>query len=1684
MRVLAPALDHVIRRVPLAVLLVSVFVASASYGTDIVDVILVDEDQVRTSVGPDGYEQVSLDGFATRTVVGEPMIPTKSRTYLLPEGMRVSRVEVLESSRQSLTGEHRILPGGYFEAQVDGGTQPMNAELLDSAREFPGPLVELVNQGWMRGHRVATVAIHPLQYRPRGAELVLYPEISYRLVLEPDSEQPLTRRLRVSEDVWNVDRRLVATAVENWAEGMTGTPDILSGESSRGFAPTEIPSLDGSLVEYLIITTEELEPAFQRLADWKTRCGVPASIRTLTWIEANYPGGFDMPEKIRFFLRDAYSKWGTIWVVLGGDEHVVPMRRATSDYYGAGNWLIPTDLYYECLDGNWNADGDDRFGEGYKSLYEPGDDADLYPELVAGRIPAETPEEVDVFLDNLFEYQSPENVGYQTRALFIGEVVFPIWWNPGDPVYLNGKDCCQYGMDFLPAHWDTTTLFEYPDDTESRETVIDAFNEGYALTAYVSHGDAFKMSTADDRFMYANDVDALMNGGNRGIMFQLNCHLSQIELEAMNERFMLNPNGGLIAPLGCTHYDFPHVGQFYLGEFCRLMFRTELEKIGELNAAHKLPYMAESIPDISAFRWSTLTYILMGDPEMMVWTELPESLVVTHAGSVSLDGGAYLVEVTDGTDPVEAAMVCFHNEDTGDYARGTTDELGQVTLDLSPRALGTASLIVTKRNFYPAVDSVAVGGTGARVFVESVVIDDDASGESSGNGDGVWDAGETVELIVTLSNGGDQTAENVSAELGLPSGSELTASFMMDGALDPAVVHIGRDAVNPLAIPFTVSLSGESLWGRPSFMACADSAIYAWEDASGWHVRCNGAMGNHVFSGTVSTDGEILSVAGFMLEDDDLVFGGDVTFTFASDSTECEDGFDLVVADSFSVDIIDTTQFFDYIDVGQSVSRTFVVQADASARNEDQVRFLMDIYADARDQWVDGFRLEIAAPVLEDHFHTAEDVTHGNGNMIPEVGDTLLVTCRIANNGAAKAVGVEGTLSAISDAMILNDSIIVGDVAAGEMVETAETFSIYCSGPLPQVRLELIDALGHVWREDWELIPPAVPTGLSTETAGPGVVEVWWDVQEEDDLVGYNVYRMEHDVWDLQRSNGRVLEGTAYYRDTGLDVMTKYWYEISAVDTSGNETAHTAYKSRWTNPEEQAGWPQLTDDTIYSSLAVGDVDGNGDMEVVVGSKDWRVYMWDDLGNLKPGWPVVTGDEVWSSPALADLDGDPDLEVIVGCNNGTLYAWNPDGSGVLNPDGELASTNYLIRSTPLVVDLDDDYYPEIIVGSGSRLMAWNHDGTGYLESNGVFFAMGGGEAGGSPAVADVDGDEYYEVFMGGNGGNLYAWNHDGTGYLDSTSIFAPTGPIWSSPSIADLENDGDLEIVCADLDGFVYVWDDTGGVLPGWPVDTEFEIRSSPSLGDLDGDGDLEIVLGSRGGWSWAWHHDGTGVRFANGQLWYCAGELWSSPALGDVGGDGDLEVVVGTTLGDLYCIEHTGAKTAGFPIKTEEAIYSSPVITDLDRDGDVDIAVAGYDAAVHVYDMAGSYNPERMPWSMFRHDLNRTGFMDFELTPVAEEEDERRAPLVTALRQNYPNPCNPRTTISYSLAKAGRVEITLYNVQGQRVKTLVSGKQDAGIHNVEWHGVDSNGHAVSSGVYFCRMFAEGQRFSRKVVMLK
>jgi hypothetical protein len=107
-----------------------------------------------------------------------------------------------------------------------------------------------------------------------------------------------------------------------------------------------------------------------------------------------------------------------------------------------------------------------------------------------------------------------------------------------------------------------------------------------------------------------------------------------------------------------------------------------------------------------------------------------------------------------------------------------------------------------------------------------------------------------------------------------------------------------------------------------------------------------------------------------------------------------------------------------------------------------------------------------------------------------------------------------------------------------------------------------------------------------------------------------------------------------------------------------------------------------------------------------------------------------------------------------------------------------------------------------------------------------------------------------------------------------------------------------------------------------------------------------------------------------------------------------------------------------------------------------------------------------------------------EVSDVGEWADNPNAPKTFALFQNQPNPFNPETKMSYYLPRACQIKLTIYNVLGQKVRTLFDGHQEAGMQNLTWNGRDDDGNQLSSGIYFYRLQADDFIQTRKMSLVK
>ena len=261
-------------------------------------------------------------------------------------------------------------------------------------------------------------------------------------------------------------------------------------------------------------------------------------------------------------------------------------------------------------------------------------------------------------------------------------------------------------------------------------------------------------------------------------------------------------------------------------------------------------------------------------------------------------------------------------------------------------------------------------------------------------------------------------------------------------------------------------------------------------------------------------------------------------------------------------------------------------------------------------------------------------------------------------------------------------------------------------------------------------------------------------------------------------------------------------------------------------------WGFATGDEVeWQFSAIADVDGDGEMEVVMGSWDRKIYcLQGSDGTLE--WSYATGGEIYSSPVVADVDGDGEVEVVVGSYDHKVYC-------LRGSDGSLEwsyATGGEVRSSPAVADVDGDGEMEVVVGSADHEVYCLRGSDGALEWS---YATGGA-VWSSPAVADVDGDGEMEVVVGSYDSTVYCVRgSDGAlewKYTNASEVHTPG-------ALADVDGDGKLEFLVPSIhDSILRCLNAENGTL-AWEIELAGDIHS-PFVGDVDGDECIEIVVGT------------------------------------------------------------------------------------------------------------------------------------------------------------------------------------------------------------------------------------------------
>jgi hypothetical protein len=593
---------------------------------------------------PNSYVSVTMDGLPQYEQTALPVLPFKTAKILLPFGTRFEHVGAIGGKKMPLLGSYLVeygqepVPFTTVESADALTTNLPNEMVYGSAEPFPGKLYSDVSVQSKMGYKILLVNLYPVEYIPETGKLFYYESIG--LEVEVISENGGENS---AFDRYLQHREIVEDMVDN--------PEVLETYPTSEQTPT---------YQYVIITNEELNSTlgpcnFQALRDDKISRGISATIVTVEWIYANYngtrpDGGHDNQTRIRNFIIDAHNNWGIMYVLLGGDgdggdvggesgDTIIPHRGFSASYGEDIDNDIPADMYYGCLDGTFDYDGNGVYGEPNDG--PDGAEVDLFAEVYVGRTCVDSQVEVQNFVNKTLSYQTAAATAdaHLGKVWMVGENLtqkgLPEWWggNSKDEIKegSNAHGYTTVGFENSPyaTGFDVSTLYDrdYPGNEWPKSEVISVINDNVHLMNHLGHTNMYSMMRMNNP-----DVDTLLtNDELYFIGYSQGCYCGAFDnryplgshaiYDCISEHLTTEAHGA-VAFISNSRYGLGVAGstdgasQHYDREFWDAVLGEDIFNIGIANQDSKEDNAGRV--SYEGDRYCYYEINLFGDPELMI----------------------------------------------------------------------------------------------------------------------------------------------------------------------------------------------------------------------------------------------------------------------------------------------------------------------------------------------------------------------------------------------------------------------------------------------------------------------------------------------------------------------------------------------------------------------------------------------------------------------------------------------------------------------------------------------------------------------------------------------------------------------------------------------------------------------------------------------------------------------------------------------------------------------------------------------------------------------------------------------------------------------------------------------------------------------------------------------------------
>lgn len=560
---------------------------------------------------------------------------------------------------------------------------------------------------------------------------------------------------------------------------------------------------------------------------------------------------------------------------------------------------------------------------------------------------------------------------------------------------------------------------------------------------------------------------------------------------------------------------------------------------------------------------------------------------------------------------------------------------------------------------------------------------------------------------------------------------------------------------------------------------------------------------------------------------------------------------------------------------------------------------------------------------------------------------------------------------------------------------------------------------------------------------------------------------------------------------------------------------------------------QLMQDTVYSNEGqpifsefdsnpvFADVDDDGDFDFFSGNSSGTVTFYENIGtpenfNLKfitNQWQDLIFDidilsslrHGASSLEFADIDDDADLDLFVGDFFSASLFFVENVGTAQSPDMQIISNVYPINADsvntsgfnmPRFADINNNGKYDLFVSVlfdptvPQSLMFYSNEGTAqnpnHIKDTENYLKTLDVRANSHPAFADIDNDGDEDLFIGSLNNPLstiHFLENVGTvtrptfEYLDS-SYFNITGDLTVIPTLGDLDEDNDFDLLVGLFDGKIDYYKNDGTpesanfVFQGKLMDNTGTVidvgtTSSPFLFDVDGDDDLDLNVGAFNGKFKYFENTGNqaSYEFTLNDSFFENLDVGdnSTPFLIDYDDDNITDMFSGNRAGKFFYFQNSGSnQNPLWQEVTNQFIQESfgnstvPYFIDIDNDSDTDLFLGNVKGGLYLYENA----------------------------TVTHVENDIIEPPNTFHVSAHPNPFNSNVLITIYLKTSKVLKVTIFNILGEKIKTMFNNYLNSGTHSFEWDGRNDSDQHLPSGSYIV-VVQSGTHFeSLKITFLK